>query len=342
MANALLSYPSVDDYLGPAESRFFASGFRRVTHDVGDIFVSSADDPTPGVQATATVAYPQDWSRKKDEFDLLPHVSTVDMLVLGVQLAEVYLTHAYGLTSALRRAARLRRVVLRSGTTPQEDLVGLEAGAKLRSTKPASEAAGWFVSTFDTSVGVMRARCEIEHIMGLPAGRARTYAGFDEALGDAEVRYYGDGFKHRRQLVEDVRADIDTLQAEATVRVEPLGEAPAPSQGIEGEYTPFSTTPLDCFVANLQLVQLLMYELDSIDRRESNTLWMQQTSLQSAEVERPLDRPAQAQVGIVDKHLLPLRGGQWRNVEVVGQYGGIDLRCSFAHELPGAAAAQAS
>src|SRR5882724_4188968 len=130
---------SIDDYLGPGETRFFARGYQRVGYETGDLVV---DPGQARVSATATLRYPADWSRKAVGTDLVPHLSTVDSLVLGVQLAEAYLAHALGLDAGARRSARLRRVRLQAGTTPQEDLSAVELRAELRGTEPLPQAPG--------------------------------------------------------------------------------------------------------------------------------------------------------------------------------------------------------
>lgn len=326
-----MSYRSIDDYLGPGETRFFSQGYRRVEYQVGEIMVTPADVAGPGIRAIAALAYPSDWSKKTANVDLRPHLSTVDALVLSAQLSEAHLTHAYGLDSVMRRKMQLCRVTLRAGTKPQEELVGVPLSAVLRETKPDSQ--GGFISVFDCAAGVMRARCEIKHQIGQQATAEGTYGSLEDVLGPAVSRYYGEGFKFRRQAIEDVRVDMDALHADATVRIESTQAGGIPTEGLEGNYQP-SVSMIDCFVVNLQMVQVLMYEMDSIDRQNSNTLWMLQTVLEATTPYRPFGAPQAAHADIVEKHLLPLRGGMWRNVDIAGSYGGIDLRCSFAHELP--------
>lgn len=333
----LLSYRSIDDYLGPGETRFFSRGYRRVEYQVGDIITTPAALTQSGVQATATLAYPGDWSKKTADVDLRPHLSTVDALVLSAQLSEFYLTHAYGLDSAMRRNMELRRVTLRAGTTPQENLVGVPLSATLRATKP--DPQGGFVSVFDCAAGVMRARCEIKHQIGQQTTAEGAYGSLEDVLGPAVSRYYGEGFKFRRQVIEDVQVDMDALHADTTVRIEST-QGGVPTEGLEGSYQP-SVSMIDCFVVNLQMAQVLMYEMDAVDRQNSNTLWMLQTVLEAPKPNRPFRAPQPAHAGIVGKHLLPLRGRKWRNVDIVGSCGGIDLRCSFAHELPAETARRA-
>jgi len=100
--------------------------------------------------------------------------------------------------------------------------------------------------------------------------------------------------------------------------------APHAPDGIDGDVRP-ALSPVDCFVTVLQLAQVLMYELDSIERGRSNTLWMLQTVLDAGEP-GPLDGPLPRSPAVTGKHLLPLRGSRWRNVDLTGGCGGVRLR----------------
>jgi hypothetical protein len=319
---------SIDDYLGPGETRFFSRGYQRVTYETGEVVV---DPGQTRVSATATLRYPADWSRKAVGTDLVPHLSTVDSLVLGVQLAEAYLAHGLGLDARARRSARLRRVRLQAGTTPQEDLAAVPLRADLRGTEPLPGAPGRSVSVFDCRAGVMRARCTVEHASPTaePGPEEAVPASLDDLLGPAAGRLYGTGFQHTRHGIYDVRVDPATLRADASARFTAAAHTP---DGIDGDVQP-SLSPVDSFVTVLQLAQVLMYELDSIERGRSNTLWMLQTVLDAGEPS-PLDGPLPAFAAVTGKHLLPLRGSRWRNVDLTGGCGGIRLRSTFAHELP--------
>lgn len=333
-------YRSIDDYLGPSETRFFASGYRRARYDVRDLTVTSDGDQET-VTAAVSVAYPADWSTKAERTDLRPHLSTIDVLVLAVQLSEAHLAHACRLDGSQRRASRLRKVSLRAGQVPQEDLDGMSASAVQRSTTPVrgSEQA---VSVYDCAVGALRARVEIVHPLPHPpvsrkrdtaARRIGRHESLAAVLGPAGERYYGDGFQRRRQLIQDVAVDMEALAATALVRVEPTAEINVPAEGIEGDLQP-SFSMIDGFVASLQLGQVLLYELDTISRERSNTLWMVRTVLEAADGSRPCTGPLPARMAISRKHLVSLRGGTWRNVDFEGACGGITLRASFAHQLP--------
>ncbi|MFJ3927301.1 AvrD family protein [Streptomyces sp. NPDC090022] len=354
VSNPTLSLSSIDDYLGPGEGRFFSRGYQRAGYLVRDIVATPVAAERPGIHATVDVSYPADWSRKKDGTDLRPHLSTVDALVLGVQLAELHLVHAYGLTGDAHSTMRLRKIVLRAGGAPQEDLLRIPAASRLVRTEEVPGAPGRVLSVHDGSVGALRVRCEIEHDEGVRADTEGLFAGLDEGLGDGRLRFYGEGFKKRRHVIRDVAVDMESLSAEADVHFHP-GPTDVPvgpdgpdgpgARGVDAAVGP-AVSMVDAFVVNLQLVQVLMYELDQVNRANSNTLWMMQTVLTAADTALPLPTvpagAARARARLLAKRLLPLRGGVWRSVEIEAGLGGVGLRCSFAHELPPEAASAAT
>lgn len=337
MTGRQLTFDRIEDYLGNPATRFFSAGYRRAEHRIGDVVVTPEDAGEPGTNAVVMVEYPRDWSKKTAAIDIAPHLSSIDTVLLGVQLSEAHLAYAYGLDEGQRAGAWLRQVNLQAGASPQEDLVDLRATAKLRRTEPTG-VPGTFVSVYDCRIGAMRARCEIEHGLGDPATEPLHADSLDGILAPAEARYHGDGFKFRRHVIEDVYVDMEELTATADVEVVHLGDAPTPRQGVEGRYQP-SLSMIDAFVLNLQLAQVLLYEMDGLRRDDSNTLWMQRTALRAEGPRRPCTVPLPARASVRRSDLIRLRGGSWRDIDLTAECGGVSLGCSLAHELPAMPAA---
>lgn len=333
MRESQLCLDSIEDYLGAAATRFFATGYRRVGHRIVDVRIRRPDDERPGAEATVTVEYPRDWSKKTDEMDIQPHLSSVDMIVIGAQLCEAHLSHAYGLDAHARRQMRLRKVTLKAGAAPQEDLVGLAASATLRKTSVLPEDDNRFVSVYRCKIGVMQAGFEIEHDICHRALADASYASIDEVIGPGTTRYYGEGFKYGHHAIKDVGVDMDGLRADATVQFGLAPQGRLPIDGIDGAFQP-SVSVIDCFVVSLQMVQVLMYEMDAITRQKSDTLWMLSTRLDAPDARQPYSSPLAARAAITAKHVLPLNGRAWRNCDIEGECGGVKLKCSFAHRLP--------
>ncbi|MEU4445694.1 AvrD family protein [Actinosynnema sp. NPDC050801] len=326
MTNQILQRVTVDDYLGDGAKRFFATGYRRVgyTFDPVTVAVRGAADATVGT--TVGLTYPADWSKKAAGTDLRPHLSTIDAILLGVQLAELCLVTAFRPDPAAHRAMWVRRVKIRAGQRPEEDLDALPLGARLRGTESGT---GGTVSVVDSQVGAMRVRCEVVHAGGEVHTGQSTLSGPDDVLGPAEGRYYGSGFASAEHRIDALT--VDGLRAAGTVR---LAQASA-NQGIEGAYHP-APTMVDAFATGLQLAQILLYELDSMRRGDSNTLWMRSTTLDVVHPRRPMADALPLVTTLTNTDLIDMDGGRWRTADIVTDLAGITFTCAVAHALPSA------
>ncbi|MFE6051075.1 AvrD family protein [Kitasatospora sp. NPDC056446] len=325
---------TVDDYLGPGEKRFFGEGYKRARQRLTDVRVGPGPDGTATVTALATVRYPDDWS-KKGKRNQRPHLSSIDVLLLAGEAAEVYLAHVLGLDAGQRAAARLRRVRMKAGTSPvEEDLDLFPVEAAVSELPGASGDPRVRVSVADCRVGALRVRLEIEH----PAGATRTgpgsYADPDELLGSAALRPYGTAHQAKYQVIEGLAVDFPANSAAATVSSRFRSDEDLPVRGLES-YSHRATSILDAFVATIQLGQILLYEIDGVPRSASNTLWMRQTVLDIGDPHQPVTEPERLTVHLDETELLTSREGEtWRLVDIVGAFRHMSVRCSAAHRLP--------
>lgn len=320
---------SIDDLLGPSESRFFGSGYRRVGQRISRL---SWDEEHQMLNAVAGVLYPVDWSVKQQAAKLAPHLSTIDALLFAAQLAEAALTARHGLTAGQRRAAWLRKVEIRAGAAPQEQgLTSFPVSAELKASPVAPQDAATLVSLVVCRIGQMTVRCTVEHAAGTGAGAAVD----DDMLGPVGQRPYGTGYRAYRQSMTDLRVDahglVPTVAGQVAVRPA-LGEAIG-SDGLEGAYQP-GMTLVDAFVIALQFGQVLLYELDSVARADSNTLWMRRTVLESSRPDRPAAVAAPVTAILDNAKIVQAQGADWRNADIVAETGGVRVLCSVTHKLP--------
>ncbi|MCX4747727.1 AvrD family protein [Kitasatospora sp. NBC_01287] len=332
LMSPLLLSDSIDDLLGPAESRFFGSGYRRVGQRVHQL---SWDEEHQTLNAVAGVLYPVDWSVKQKAGKLAPHLSTIDALLFAAQLAETALTARYGLTEEQRRAAWLRKVEIRAGAAPQEEgLTAFPASAQLKESPVAPLDQQALVSLVVCRIGRMTVRCTVEHAAGTGA-RVEVR---DDLLGPVEQRPYGTGYRAHRQALTDLRVDahglVPTVDGKLAVTAAP-SEAIG-TRGLEGAYQP-GITLVDAFVTALQLGQVLLYELDSVARADSNTLWMRRTVLESSRPDRPGAQAAPVTAILEAAQIVQAQGADWRNADIVAETGGVRVVCSVTHKLPEAA-----
>ncbi|MFJ9565173.1 AvrD family protein [Streptomyces fuscichromogenes] len=327
---------SVDDCLGPAEHRFFGNGYRRVRQRLDDIRVVGLPETTE-VRAQASVRYPPDWSAKGAGAQLVPHLSSIDALVLGAQLAEILLGHAYGLDADARSRMWLREVRLRAGGRPQEDLDRLAVHGVVRPEESAHVTDGLRVTPVRSSIGSMEFWAEVQHETGSHCHTAHGethHPSAEAVLGEPYRHHFADLFRHRSQRITDLAVDRSAGRVDATVHITPApGEDQGLCTGLEAAYTP-STSMVDAIAVMGQLAQILLYALDGLDRADSETLWLRRATLSTRLPLRALDRAFPVHVRIEDTSRLAIAGDTWRVCDLGYDFHGITGGFSVAHRLP--------
>ncbi|MFE1102570.1 AvrD family protein [Nocardiopsis alba] len=314
-----MSFGSVDEYLGPSKGRFFGSGYRRSVY--------SFDDPSlteEGLRATVDIDYPADWSRKREGDDLVPHLSTVDVMILGTRCAETLMERRLGSSDREIRDARIRKMVVRAGAAPQEDLVAVPITAAVTGTRPTEDGER-LLSTFETRVGAMMTRVQVEH--RAPLGEPPSSADWSALLGRPDG-YWGTGYREEDQTLKNVHVDLEGLRCRADVEVDAVDH----TSGI-GSHRPSGPTVVDGFVSLLQLAQILLYELDGLDRSSSDTLWMQQVVLRQSGSTSEDPSSGIASLAISDHRSLDMPDGRWRDASLKGGLDDITMSASFAHRI---------
>ena len=327
MSAPVKSFAHVDEALGPAETRFFGHGYRRVTYDFGPL-TCRYTSATETANTTVRLTYPSNWSKKEPSRLQRPHLSSLDAIVIGAQIADALLTHWFRLDGAGRSAAWVKEIFIKAGTAPQEDLEILPVtGSVLASVAVDSF---WQATTIAVSVGSMRVRLQVVHPGGYRGDQEGTYPSLDALLGPAGVRYYGTGFAQRTHEMLGVRVDTHEGAGSGSVR---FAEGPTPARGgVEGRYQPAASL-IDVFVANLQLGQILLYAMDGIERSESNTLWMRSATIVTTHAPVPLSNDLYVFAALKETDVHSVEGDRWRTATLVGALSGLNLTCKLTHKL---------
>jgi hypothetical protein len=91
---------------------------------------------------------------------------------------------------------------------------------------------------------------------------------------------------------------------------------------------------VDAFATGLQLAQILLYELDGMHRRDSNTLWMRTTTLTTLSPHRTFGPRLPLRTRLADPQLLEMKDGVWRTAEIRTEFAGVAFTCGVTHALP--------
>ncbi|TGB13381.1 AvrD family protein [Streptomyces sp. MZ04] len=319
-----LELASIDDFLGPRDSRFLGEGFKRVEHSLTDLTISPGADGSGGIEATAHLAIPGLWSRK-GENQQKPHLSSIDVMLFAARLTGLYAAHTFGLDPDA--PFEVRSIDMKAGSSPDEE--SLEKFPVSGRLVAAETTGDQWSTTLDCRVGSLSARLHAAHGAGRrQSGDSQAYYVAEELPGPWNDRPYGVPHDARQQLLTGVHVTGDGgeegLRASAQAMLVP--------DGAEAARDKAQATMIDAFVAAMQLGQVLLYTLDGIDRAGSNNLWMRRTRITAAAgAPDPGDDELTARLG--QARLLPSPSGTWRSAELSGALHGVQARASVVHLL---------
>ncbi|MBU4337162.1 MAG: hypothetical protein KJ548_11370, partial [Actinobacteria bacterium] len=283
-------WPSPDDldlHLGPASSRFFGTGYRRVTYEVGEL--SSAAASPDLATGWARVTYPRDWSAKNG-VPRTAHLGTGDALVLTHAVAEAYL-RTLGLDEGQVARAWFERLAVRAGTRPVTDLGRVRLVVSPSAAGVGLPSVEGVRTGIECRVGSLVVVATLRH--EVPSGGPRTWEDANLLLARGSVG--GELFSrtgHRTRIVE---LDVAGGRVRSEHLIDPVPDRPG--GGIEAAYWP-SVTLMDALVLTGQLGQVLLYASAGIDRDSADTLWMRRMTFDVDSPWRPTAGPHETQVRI--------------------------------------------
>ncbi|MGI5187385.1 AvrD family protein [Promicromonospora sp. CA-289599] len=316
------AWRDVDDYLGPARDRFFGSGYRGTSPRLLDTTIQHHSDRST-LLATGSLAVAGAWS-VKDGTVQRPHLATTDVLAFAAQAAGALLTTRFDRTRA--DDALVTAVDIRASTAPLEDLDAFPVEATL---EPASaEETSDTTMSLSATVGPLRATGTITCPVTTPDAAPAGGTAVSDILSDTAGSTYTTRLVSRILRLRDVRMHDGAIAASLQVSDEPPVTQPV---GIEAGHQP-AYSLVDVFVAALQLGQVLLYELDGLDRGSSSTLWMRRTTIRT---DRPLPvgSPVPARVALERGRLVERDGEPWRLADIVAEIGPYRVVCSVAHQI---------
>jgi hypothetical protein len=321
---------AIDDCLGSSRGRFFGEGYKGVARRLTNIEVTPQSADPGVVRGSATLTYDANWSTKGPQGNLRPHLSTPDGLLMAANLVEAYMVHAYRLDAAERRRMWFSQFTFQAGNKPDEELSGFEVSAVHQDCVADPDSKLGYRSTFRARIGGLKITCTLQHERPRDARPAGRFAAVEDLLGPEEQRYYGVGYRARSMQVRDLELDIDSGRIHARVGSAPQLREP---DGVEADY-PMALSILEGMVALAQLAQVLIYQVDDLERTRSNTLWMRRATLTRLTPEEPQAFSANATVTIERANRLRLGAGTWRTFDVVGEIQGFVAHAALAHQLP--------
>ena len=292
-----------DDILGDFEKRYFGAGHKRTNYKLKE-----------GSECEkAEITHTSNWSEKKGCL-IKPHLSTVDGIILSVMYVEKYMID--NMKFDVLDDMFLYSFEIKSGTCAIEDLKDISI--KIRNEKILSSEADFEVSVEGMIVRLRFRKVSVQSIYDECSKEQKKYNYISEHLK---------GIKHNIFGIE-----IDGDEITCTVSREKVDDYSY--TGI-GSILSKSMSILEWLIVFSQMGQILAYDIDSIDRQNSETLWMKNVK---AEIVNPVEYKGNISVsgGVTKKSLLNIKSDNWRIFEMAGSSadGNVRFQGKIAHILP--------
>lgn len=312
-------FVDIDRLLGPCETRYFGSGFRRVRYHATPVDNASHSWPISG---TLDVRYPANWSTKSTGTALPAHLSTIDAVYLGTTISEWGVHRLFGCEKSDAEPL-VTHCAIRSGAAPDEQLTALPYSIDSALTTSIKDRRSPFTlsTALSLRLGAMKLEINVAH-----RGQLRKDLTASEPTNPLHVcgqqslacrhATLGETSIHLRNVV----LDREGRHASAEVFFGP--SIPA--------YRLLSLVEFS--VACAQMAQAVIYRTDKLDRAQSNTLWMR---------DFVIDTTAPCKVS--QQQLIELRtlthkrqrvnGELWSVFRFLCQLGAMTATFTFAHKL---------
>lgn len=289
-------FPSIDLVLGDRADRYFGDGHTTARRTV-QILKRERRVEGEGFIWQAAVECDSAWSSKAG-IQQRPHLTTIDVIELALQCLHSAVPNKA--PSASRQACRLHCMRIMAGTVPVEgDLSSLVI-------------AGLF---YDTSDDLRLLELQIAN-MKVTIGYSLGVRQCDEFESTERQKCaLRDVFLHRNDHDSENMIGGAVLCAHQTL--------------LSGAWSLSS-----CFAGTLQLGQALLYELDGIQRDETNTLWMKRTAVIVTNAAPRFEDPQPIHVRLRNARKYSKANGEWRRADIVGLVANNRIICSVTHRLP--------
>ncbi|WP_460058916.1 AvrD family protein [Pseudolactococcus yaeyamensis] len=320
-------FKDIDDILGDKATRYFGSGYKQVTYDILELIL--ADDI---ISATTTIHYPLSWSRKDNETELVPHLSTIDATYIGLQLCESFLTQQFGLALVSRSDLFIKRLHLKAKNGVLENLS--QVACKIEHS--VNSGVLYDEHKFSGQIGNIVFYSEIEMPTNLNTNKtflSHHFRDVAEILGNPASRYLGEMYRQTQHKIKNIETDCDNLISKAEIEVSNQIFDFNYHQGLDATYlSNLTPSVLDCIVAIAQLSQVLLYEMDDLNRKNSQTLWMRQIKIERHHASQDMFQPSM--IKVEKSKVIRMKEGKWRMVDLAGTFYNYNFQYSLAHILP--------
>lgn len=289
----------IDKYLGPYEQRYFGAGHKRTQYEIIDTYISYKQFILVA-KMTQKGIWSQKGTKKKNQ-----HLSTIDSVILSTLLVDKYLEMVKENCSDWI----LKSFEVRSASQPVENVECIDLFLDFEKSSLENKK-------YAVNVSGMKVTLSFEQI------------DVDNQISKGQYNYFSSHLKYARHDLKAIDFASDDL-------VEGIIQRECQNQSYSGLGSAHAgeVSLLEYLVIFSQLCEILVYNHDKIDRKDSRNLWMRYIK---AEINGVSDFQAVRAFAKVDRSKKIRKGDNWSMLDVSA--GTTDNRVQFtaklAHILP--------
>ena len=309
-------YSSIEEVLGSKSKRYCSAGFRNVNFSFSNMTIANNS-----LDAKVHVDFSKKWSSKNDE-NLKPHLGTTEYFNIAVILSELFLISFFELDDAAISKSRVSYLKMKAKPAGDNNLI---QDVKVDYNGTLEKGLDSGASSFDISIGHMMIQLSIVH--EIKKQRTETpYVDFSVFLNRLEHHFFKTGYKESKTDIKNVELNLYGRTVQSIVNYK---NSPYKRFGISSFY---STMNIANFILVAgQLMQVLLYELEGIDRNQSKNLWLRGLEINFSEPVSTVNTKATVYCQTFKEVIL--RGEKWRVADFAVSMDALSAKFNMTHQI---------
>lgn len=320
--NTVISVNKIEEILGNPEKRYFSNGFRNICFEYKDIVFKQNS-----IECKLDFSVDNLWSKKGNQ-SLKPHIGIVEYYAVSVYLSEILLKAQLGLSDSEISNGWVTDFTIKTRPTTDITVDSVDFKAQLISSSYINSSYCGDRSIIDITFGSITIVLVINH----PSPKPVRNLSFDYSIftNFQKPSLYNSGYKRAIHKIKNVQINVPHLQASASVSIKNKISNDR-MRGLGSNYLG-SNLLTDHYLTTGQLIQVLLYELDNINRDESNNLWVREVKTHYSE---PFYRnTSEIFIKVTDTKIVNLKNDEWRLATIEAKQENISSVIKVSHILP--------
>jgi hypothetical protein len=328
--NTMIYLDSPDHFLGPSQNRYFGEGYRKTKHQITNLQIRDKL-----LIAKLSVKWPPVWSQKKGQI-ISPHIGSLDFFIVSELLIERYIRIIDNIKDPCIEKMWISNFSCKAGNQAIEHRTIPCSCIKLSQKEENNTLAHLYKIRINNVCALLTVRqqiCRKNNRKCLSSCNGLATIILDKINKTHELNklsYYNSIYKKFDRSIRHIEIYKDENRIKASVNLLNLGKSNV-FGGIGKEYLP-SITFCDLILVAGQLSQILLFNLEGIERDDAKNLWLRSIDCTS---KNTIGNTASVEVLVCSSEILCIDRKYYRNVVLEFNFNGGDLfaKCKAAYQI---------